>query len=134
MSDRSDADLTGAPQPQESTQKLLDQIPQIIPGVPNSAWAPIVLGQLRTIGALLSGAGFAWGKYVSGDEATMIFWIVIGTGALVWSGWQKVTSELAKYRAAAASADASAHATANNTPAAVNPVPVAVTPAGIKTL
>lgn len=128
------ADLTGTPSPQESTQKLLDQIPQIIPGVPNSAWIPIALGQLRTIGALLAGAGFAWGKYVSGEEFTMLVWAIVGVVVLVWSGWQKVSSEIAKYRAAAASATASATATANNTPATVDPVPVAVTPAGIRAL
>jgi len=128
------ADTTGAPSQEESTQKLLDQIPQLIPGVPNSAWLPVLLGQLRTLAALLSGAGFSWGRYVSGDEFTQIFWVITGVAALLWSGWQKVSSEIAKYRMAAASADASANATANSTPAIVTPVSVAVTPAGTRTI
>ncbi len=128
------ADTTGAPSQQESTQKLLDQIPQFVPGVPNSAWMPLLLGQVRTVGAALSGMGFAWGKYVSGDEFTQAAWAAVGVAALVWSGWQKVSAEIAKYRAAAVSADASANATANNTPVTVAPVAVAVTPAGVKVI
>jgi len=128
------ADTTGAPSQQESTQKLLDQIPQFIPGVPNSAWMPILWGQARGIIATLDGMGFAWARWVEGDQAQQYFSVALMLVILVSSGWSKVSSEIAKYRAAASSADASANATANSTPAMVAPVSVAVTPAGTKTI
>jgi hypothetical protein len=128
------ADLTGASGQQESTQKLLDQIPQLIPGVPNSAWVPIMWGQLRGVVAALSGLGFGWARYIEGSEFQQYLTGAFFVGMLVLSGWSKVNAEIAKYRAAAVSADASANATANSTPATVAPVSVAVTPAGTKVI
>ncbi len=128
------ADLSGAPSQQESTQKLLDQIPQFIPGVPNSAWMPILWGQLRGIVTTLAGIGFGWARYVEGAEFQQYLTGAVIVGSLALSGWSHLKSEIAKYRAAAVSADASANATANSTPATVAPVSVAVTPAGVKVI
>lgn len=103
---------------------LLDQIPSLVPGVPNSAWMPVLLGQIRTAGGILAGLGFAWGKWVSGEEATMVFWGAVAVVALVWSGVQKIRAEIRKYRAEAVSGVQSAKATAAETSARGEPTPV----------
>jgi hypothetical protein len=122
------------PPTEESARKLLDVIPQFIPGVPNSAWFPILWGQLRGIIAVLDGMGFAWARWVEGEQSQQYISGAILIIILFSSGWNKVRAEIAKYRAAAASAAQSAVATANNTPADVQPVAIAVTPVGTKVM
>lgn len=127
-------DLSGSLTPKEAEKQILDLIPQFIKGIPNSAWAPIFWGQLRGIIAMLAGMGFSWARWVEGSEGQQYITGVILLICLFSSGWNKVKAEITKYRLSAESADKSATATANATPADVPKVPVAVTPVGVKAL
>lgn len=108
------------------TRAILDGLPQMIPGVPNSAWVPIILGQVRGVVAALSGLGIGYSEWVSGNQLTLYVSLVVGLAALVWSGWQKVHQVISRYRASAASAAASAMATAGSALGTDPGVPVAV--------
>lgn len=109
---------------------VLDNIPQIVPGVPNSAWMPILLGQARGVLGALGGLGIGWAKGVTGDQVTLYVSAALIVVALVWSAWQKVYAIIAKYKAQAvtASATAAATATASASAPAGTAVPVAVLP------
>lgn len=120
--------VTGTSSREELYAGLIDAIPRLIPGVPNSAIAPVIFGVLRAVAAFVGGLGFAWGKYVTGDEATMAVYAAIGLAALLWSGYQKVRSEIAKIRLAATASAESAKATATATIQRGEPTPVAVVP------
>lgn len=109
---------------------LLGQLPQLIPGIPNVTWLPMILGQVRGALAVLGGLGVGWAKDTGEPTVTLYGSLILIVVVLVWSAYQWFTATIAKYRAAAASGAASAAATAHASAAcpAGTAQAVAVTP------
>lgn len=90
---------------------------------PNVLYVKIVASAIRGLLQIASGLGFAWGAWVSGDQATMIATALVMAGTLLWSAWAKIEAVRHTERAAVASAQASAQATVK----AGEPVAIAIT-------
>lgn len=107
---------------------IIDSVPTLIPGVPNSAWLPILLGQVRSAGIALSAMGFAWGKWISGEETTMIAYAAMMVVCFLWSAVQKIRARVREIRMAAVAAAESAKASAAATASVGQETPVVVAP------
>lgn len=94
----------------------------LLPKAPNAAYVQIVAALIRGFIQIVSGLGFGWGVFVSGDQITMAATALVMLGTLLWSAWQKLQAERHKQHAAVASALKSAQATA----AAGEPVAIPV--------
>lgn len=90
---------------------------------PDPTYVHIVASVIRGLLQIASGLGFAWGAWVTGDQAFMIASAIVMTATMIWSAYQKIIAVRRLHQAALSSAVVSADATN----AAGKPVVIAVT-------
>lgn len=84
---------------------------KLVPSDKQASWFAYGGSVVRFSLTFLAGKGVGWASGVTGDEQTMITWLVVAGAMLLWSLAQKKVAAIRTWWATRASAAVSAHAT-----------------------